>query len=65
MLSPNELVVEGIQAHLAAIVCRCGWMTVEFLGANYYCDNPACINHLKLFRAEVQVFSLPEVESMS
>jgi len=55
VIAPQEFDSRGLQAHMAAIICRCGWMLVETPMFIYYCENPLCGNRLKMFRVELTV----------
>ena len=50
----------GIRAHVAAIVCRCGWLACETPGGVYYCENSLCRLNLRPFRIELMVNPLQE-----
>lgn len=49
----------GIVAHVAAVFCRCGWLTVESCGV-YHCGNVRCPMGLRPFRIAVVVEPLGE-----
>jgi len=50
----------GMQAHVAGIVCRCGWLASEMPGRAYVCENPLCDLQLKVFRIDFLVIPLQE-----
>lgn len=65
MIAPNELITDGLRAHVAAVFCRCGWIAVEMPNRTYYCENPLCVNNLRPFAVSLQICSLVGPENVA
>ncbi len=53
-----------MMAYLPAVICCCGWLATEMPNWNYYCENPLCVNKLKVFRVALRIEAL-RVEVLS